>query len=764
MPGVRRRKLGLRRRVEDEGDDDGREDDSLSDGSLSDDDAGLDSDTSKSEKISSTPPNAAKSATLATSTAPRPHEATGTSNGDIKLVSDTDMMLHGLSIDDKLAPSQEMDFDEVVASPPKSPSAPVVVSSASAVRQQQPPGSNVDRRRQEHEDYKRRRDEDPAFVPNRGSFFMHDHRHAGPAANGFRPFGRARGRGGRYGAGATFPTFGYVEKDAQAATISLPFAHLSRASVLTFRSSHTHQPSDPTTTSPWTHDMHDFVAEPGPRRPRPLADAEGPPNGDGLIRTCSLSITPINRALSTEKHIGNAQVRVFLPNMKKASLYPGVAVKQYTNLPDHRPPLRRDKPVRISLPHHHPRYIFPALDRSFTFIPRALRPNQQRVRGKPRSTWGSNGGFSRRTSIFGGSYYGSTYSPSLALSRRSSIVHERDYVFSPTASVTSRPPMPADNIRPIVRLPPSGASQPTLPMPANGPALDSMYGPAPMAGPGPGPVGTVMSVPNPTYHAEQMAAIETSTINGYPGPQGHPQPHKLVVQENAPNSIPMHQPRPQKNISVADIETPMAQTGAAAGVPQAFQQAFHQQVPPQVANGYGQDSHSRRPSYQQSTGTPLSHIPERAIHAAPFQPTSYGQPAYYGQQMYSVQPQQGFYYPSNYPGPTMTPSAAAPAFVPNGQPGPVPSAFAPMAQTEQSPASHGHGHNSSTGSNLVAQEVNGMVYYFDASQIAPVNSYPPYSAPPSYQNTVMSGAGVVTPSPDGFYYPQPTPGMVYYPQ
>lgn len=111
-------------------------------------------------------------------------------------MSDTELTLHGLSIADQPDSDsvQEAPVDEVTVSSPKSPSAPVIVSSSSTARPQQ-----GNRRRQEHEDYKRRRDEDPAFVPNRGSFFMHDHRHPGPAANGFRPFGRGRGRGGGRG-------------------------------------------------------------------------------------------------------------------------------------------------------------------------------------------------------------------------------------------------------------------------------------------------------------------------------------------------------------------------------------------------------------------------------------------------------------------------------------------------------------------------------------------------------------------------------------
>jgi hypothetical protein len=57
-----------------------------------------------------------------------------------------------------------------------------------------------------------------------------------------------------------------------------------------------------------------------------------------------------------------------------------------------------------------------------------------------------------------------------------------------------------------------------------------------------------------------------------------------------------------------------------------------------------------------------------------------------------------------------------------------------------------------------------MVYYYDASQLPPVNNYPAYSAPQSYQPSVMGMGGMVTPSPDGFYYPQQASGMVYYPQ
>ncbi|KEY73740.1 hypothetical protein S7711_06316 [Stachybotrys chartarum IBT 7711] len=700
MAAARRRKMiGHRRRVEDEGEEGGPDaldvdDDSLTEGSIAtdDDDAAVDSDTSNVDEVSPTVPNPRKSTNGGPKAAGRSRHRSSSnaapSAPSNRGITDTEAMLHGLSLSDKPEPMEELDFDEAVSPPAKSPSAPVVVSSASAT--QQPPG---DRRRQEHEDYKRRRDEDPAFVPNRGSFFMHDHRHAGPAANGFRPFGRGRGRGGRGGIGGLYTPMSHVQQTA-----------------------------DPTTSSQWTHDMHDTVAEPAPRRPRQASQEEGPANGTGFIPTCEPNPAPINRTLSTEKHIGNAQVRVLLPDMTAPAMFPGLQVKQYTKLPDHRPPLRRDKPVRISLPDNPPRYIFPAVDRSFIFIPRALRPNQQRGRGKPRSGLGSMGGFSRRTSVFGGSYYGSMYSPSIALSRRSSFAHERDLMFSPTGSVVSRPPLPPDNNRPVVRLPP--APRPDVPMAR--------------------PVDSVS-------HLDPYMAPDTSHNAVAPG-QVYPIAPQPMPQENRPASIPMHQPRPQKNISVADIDSPTL----AQGPHQSFQQAFHQQVPLHVGNGFHQETHSRHGSYpiQHSTGTPLSQIPERAIHAAPFQPNMYGQPPFYNQQPYQAPPQPGYYYGPGFAGPGMAAPATAPTFMPSGHPN-MPSNYAPHNQAEP-PSAQGGG----PGPNLVAQEVNGMVYYYDASQLPPVNSYQPYSAPQAYQGM----GAMVTPSPDGFYYPQPAPGMVYYSQ
>jgi hypothetical protein len=218
MAAPRRRKaIGHRRRVEDEGEDEGGhepldlDDDSLTEGSVSDDnDAGADSDTSNIDEVSPTVPNVRKSGNGAAKTGgARPTSSLAT-EGTTKAVTDADIMLHGLSINDSAGPVREMDFDDVPGSPAKSTAgAPIVVSSSSATRQ--PSEAPGDRRRREHDEYKRRRDEDPTFIPNRGAFFMHDHRHAGPSANGFRPFGRPRGRG-RGAFGAPFTPIRYVPR------------------------------------------------------------------------------------------------------------------------------------------------------------------------------------------------------------------------------------------------------------------------------------------------------------------------------------------------------------------------------------------------------------------------------------------------------------------------------------------------------------------------------------------------------------------------
>ncbi|ELR01860.1 hypothetical protein VC83_06316 [Pseudogymnoascus destructans] len=698
MPGPRRKKpLIGRRRVEDEeGDEAGHDlEDSQSEGSISDDeDAGNASDGSNAASPvapKATANGCSKDRTPAASNS----KSTETSKSPpkINVTTDTDMMLNGLERSKDFDNIESTSYDELSNAQKPTLSQPVIVKSTAIM--DQPVETPVERRRREHEDYKKKRDEDPAFVPNRGAFFMHDHRHSGPAANGFRPFGRGRGgrRGGRGGFGGSFAPANYMQQ--------------------------MDEPAD----APWTHDMHEAVVKDN-RPPRNPSQAYNNMSASRQSFPQAPRGPAPNRSLSTTKLIGNVQVRVLLPGMEKPLSLPAIALHQYTRLPDHRPPLRRDKPVRISLPDTPPRYIFPAVERSFIFIPRAMRPNQQGFGSRSnrgRQGLGSVGGFSRRTSAYGGSVYGSEYTPSVAMSRRSSVAHEipRDGIISPMGSTMSRPPVPLDSTRPVVRLPPSIAQ------------------------------------------AQAPIATEMQPVQGAVLPavsQPYPLPQKPTFRENRPNSVPMQHPRPQKAVSVDNIESPAAMQ---INPPQQYQQLFQHQVPTQ-ANGhaYGQEAqvhpHSRNASYQGSTGTPLSQIPERAIHAQPFQPNIYQQQQGFYPPQYQVMPQQqGYYYPQQY---NTGISAQAPNFAPSAA---QQQAYGQVAPTDAS--------QQGQQPNLVAQEVNGMVYYYDAAQIpAAAAAFPSYASPPAYPVQHMGNVSLqhrmMTPSPDAFYYPQPQQAVVYYPQ
>jgi hypothetical protein len=119
-------------------------------------------------------------------------------------------------------------------------------------------------------------------------------------------------------------------------------------------------------------------------------------------------------------------------------------------------------------------------------------------------------------------------------------------------------------------------------------------------------------------------------------------------------------------------------------------------------------------------------------------------------------PQQGYYYPPQYNGGNMGPPASTAPFVPAAHH--QAQGYPPQPQGDQG----AYGQQQS----VLQQEVNGMVYYYDASQMDPMNSYQQgYQQPPQgYGAGVPGMAGMVTPSPDGLYYAQQAPGMVYYPQ
>lgn len=439
----------------------------------------------------------------------------------------------------------------------------------------------------------------------------------------------------------------------------------------------------------WTHDLHDTVAGDDPPPSRPPATSTVISHPSKPVPTAPRS-SPPNRSFSNTVLIGNVPVRVFLPGMAHPIPFATVPKKQHTRLPQHRPPLRRDKPVRISLPGQPPRYIFPSTERSFIFIPRALRPNQQSFRGRGR------GGFytGRRPSFY------SAYTPSIAMSRRSSLgrAASQEGYTSPGGSVLSRQAMVAAEMgKPVVRLPPSRP-----------------------------PVG--VHAPTGVVHAAAVSGIPPPLL---------PQPQNATYRESHPAPIPMHQPRPQKAVSVADIETP---ANVAFNPPQPQQeQPFHHQVP--TYDSSGQPTQPTRPPM-----TPVSHVPERAIHAQPFQP-------------YGAQPPQGYYPPAYPPGGVYYP-VSGPEFPPyNGPMGPA--SVPPFQGGQQAPymvpAPPTSGEQPSQ-AGTIAHEAGGTVYFYDSSQMYPSTSFP---VPPSGPGGMVGMGGMMTPPGPTYYYPQP-PGGAYY--
>lgn len=193
--------------------------------------------------------------------------------------------------------------------------------------------------------------------------------------------------------------------------------------------------------------------------------------------------------------------------------------------------------------------------------------------------------------------------------------------------------------------------------------------------------------------------------------------------------------------------------------------------------------HSRNTSYQGSTGTPLSQIPERAIHAQPFMPHHGAYAQQHGQQhqqqefylqqypmMQNMQTSQhGYYYPQQYQESVMASPAPAfaqqipqqmqqPAYI-TPQPAAAMPVQAPILSPEQQPG-------------VVTQEVNGMIYYYDATQIPAMAAFPAMAMQPQIQQQpyavqqIQNQGGMMSSSPDagmnGMYYGQQ--GMGYYPQ
>lgn len=210
MPPSRRRPAPRRRRADDGEDEDSVagevEEDSLSEGSAASlaeedgdaeaSDASLDDDNANPTHpptLTATTGSNQKTGGEATSEAP----VSASKPVPVFTASvENDAMLNGLKPASAVDGVEELQFDDPNSEPihieadplrstepqPNAPSAP----------QNETPAQ---RSRREHQEYLKERNSNPAFVPNRGGFFLHDDRSSNiPAYNG-RPFPRGRGRG-----------------------------------------------------------------------------------------------------------------------------------------------------------------------------------------------------------------------------------------------------------------------------------------------------------------------------------------------------------------------------------------------------------------------------------------------------------------------------------------------------------------------------------------------------------------------------------------
>lgn len=607
--------------------------------------------------------------------------------------ADTAAMMNGLRIDDG-ATGEAVEFESMAQA--TATEAPAVIAPTPANGHAETLGQ---RQRRDHEEYRRKRDADPAFVPNRGNFFMHDTR---GQQNGQGPqnmrgafTGRGRGRGGMVVGGPFSPANQLAQAELSA-------------------------------EQPWKHDLHETINE------QPHLSQQQEDSARLFPRPAQPQAPPV-LSFSNTTLVGKVQIRVLLPGMKAPVICSEVPWKHYVRLPNHRPPLRRDKPVRVSLPDTPPHYIFPSTDRSFVFIPRQQRPTHrgsyQRSIGGGAPSYGPG---SRRTSVFGGSVYAS----SIAASRRSSMAGiSRADAFSPSAFTGAGMPPP------IVRLPYGGH-----------PNYSGFNTP---------------QQPRSGHHTPTGPGL--LQIHTYPLPQ---QP----MHQGTPTST-MHQPRPQKAISVTGIESPAAL--ALQQVPSndtvGASQPFEGQLPLQSGMGYQQ----QQPPYfyPQQAGTPLSGIPEQGWQAPmPYAPQPPPPPPFYPpQHAYGLpQPQQYYYSPPEAYGPSQAqPGIYMPALPPPPQypqfasampPPPPPPQPAPPEHS-QHPQQPQHTPAASTGaSGMLAHESNGMVFYVPRSeaeshagasqpQFQPAESFvPSYAMPGLMHMGVGMGMGVgmpPTPAPDG---------------
>lgn len=200
--GPTRRHIGAsrRKRRDDEGEDEGSQvgeldDDSLSEGSVDShqEDEDADGEVSESDGEASTTVDTDKPKLNGRTTNGRDpnqaeqHSSTTPRKPGLKMtVSDTEAMLNGLKLSDD---GDEVHFDQLGEQRDlqtgRTPSAPPMEPKRETL---------AARKRREHEKYVKEREQNPAFVPTRGSFFLHDKRTSETGSNGHRPFNKGKSR------------------------------------------------------------------------------------------------------------------------------------------------------------------------------------------------------------------------------------------------------------------------------------------------------------------------------------------------------------------------------------------------------------------------------------------------------------------------------------------------------------------------------------------------------------------------------------------
>lgn len=124
----------------------------------------------------------------------------GVVKANFTVVADTKMMMSGMSTASQGFQDEGLSFDALDESSTSKFVERSTTGTHTAILPQHQtqrnnkPETPTERRRREHEEYRKKRDTDPAFIPNRGAFFMHDHRSL-PGLAGYRSHTKGRGKG-----------------------------------------------------------------------------------------------------------------------------------------------------------------------------------------------------------------------------------------------------------------------------------------------------------------------------------------------------------------------------------------------------------------------------------------------------------------------------------------------------------------------------------------------------------------------------------------